>query len=131
MIRDYVSTDSERRADLWFHFEAGASIEERDKLLSERVDGSGLDIAVFSQNSEWRRENGWISHCYGKKEAAPIYVSTTPVKANTEIVSFLLPQTVSAAQSQVREVEVIGGRLLKSHISTRYSYGTQRSVGKG
>jgi hypothetical protein len=63
-------------------------------------------MVAFADNGTWRKEDGWVSHCYGEKQPAPTGVfSATGV---AEIVTFMLPGRIS--DRSVQEVEAIGGR---------------------
>jgi hypothetical protein len=114
MIRDYVHAQSETVADLWFHFESAANPlidigpEER-AFISDAANPKGLDLHAFSENGRWKREDGWVSHCYSQRESARIYVFSMPVSAESNVVSFLLPWE-KGKRWQVREIEVVGGR---------------------
>jgi hypothetical protein len=67
----------------------------------------GLKIASFAPGGRWAKEDGWVSHCYGERERAPVCVFSAPAEGAFEIITFLLPD---AAQRRVEEIEVSGGR---------------------
>jgi hypothetical protein len=80
--------------------------------VSERSGGldiAGLDIVVFHANGQWRREEGWVSHCYGKREPAAVYSYAGAAKSG-DLVTFLLPQVAAAPGYRVTELEAIGGK---------------------
>ena len=116
VVRDQVTSDAPHQADLWFHFETGATpliraVEDHAVMVTEGSERNGLDIAVFGENARWRREESSVSHCYGVKEEGRVYVSSATIDSDGEMVTFLLPHGVSAAtHSNVREVEAIGGK---------------------
>ena len=116
VVRDRVKAEGAHQADLWFHFETGATpmirvVEGQAVMLTEDSGSSGLDIAVFGEKARWRREESAVSHCYGMKEEGRLYVSSSNLDPEGEIVTFLLPRRVSSGTlCAVREVEAIGGR---------------------
>jgi hypothetical protein len=115
IVRDEVTSETEHRADLQFHFNADAAplIEIRDgelPYLVERGGEVGLDIAIAG-SGRWRREDGWVSHCYGEKSPARFYCYSALVSGDDELVTFMLPRAlVQEAQPRVREVEAVGGK---------------------
>jgi hypothetical protein len=78
IVLDEIESTGKHNADLWFHFDAGANplIEASDGaeiVLAEAGEQRGLDIAVFGDTGRWRREEGWVSHCYASREPARVY----------------------------------------------------------
>jgi Heparinase II/III-like protein/Heparinase II/III N-terminus len=115
IVRDQVGCQDEAKADLWFHFEPGINpvieADDRNTRLSERNSEAGLDIVVFDSNGKWRREEGWVSHCYGKREVAALYTYSSTIKGERDFITLLLPQIVkNGAEFRLVEVEAIGGR---------------------
>jgi hypothetical protein len=115
IIRDQVTSAAEHRADLQFHFNAEAAplievLDDELPYLTERGAHVGLDIAVAGRG-QWRREDGWVSHCYGEKSPARFYSYSALVNGDDEMLTFMLPRaSVSEIQPRVREVEAIGGK---------------------
>ncbi len=116
VIRDNVKSEGAHQADLWFHFETGGTpliqaVPDHAVMVTEGGDSSGLDIAVIGENARWRREEGWVSPCYGRKESSRVYVSSATINSDGEIVTFLFPRNVSSGvETRVREIEAIGGK---------------------
>jgi hypothetical protein len=115
IIRDLVLSEREHRADLWFHFEHQAkplieALENETVVLAEHHTTAGLDIATFGEKGNWRREDGWVSHCYGEREPARVYAFSALVNSHADLITFLLPQTSTGPRRAVREVETIGGK---------------------
>ena len=115
IIRDRVDSADDARADLWFHFEPGITpvieADHRNTRLSERISEAGIDIVVFDSDGKWRREEGWVSHCYGKRDTAALYSYSTRIKGKRDLITLILPQIVANnAEIRVIEVEAIGGR---------------------
>jgi len=119
IMRDKVESSGEHRADLWFHFDSGTHstlevVDDEMTIVNERDSAGGFNICAFLPGGAWMAENGWVSHCYGERDPAPLYAFSTPVEGNVEIVTFLLPQAgVKKTKSRVREVEAIGGKAFK------------------
>src|SRR5882762_1694490 len=114
VIRDRVQSDGEHRYDLWFHpnFEAtqvadGAGGSSKDLEVSGGA--TRLKISSFAGNSAWKRDDAWVSQCYGERAAAPGFVFSATASAGTDFVTFLVPQTLSE-RLLVHEIEAIGGR---------------------
>lgn len=115
VVRDRVTADTEHRVDLWFHFDSNAAplIEALDGQIANLVEhdgGTGLGIVTFADNGRWRREGGWVSHCYGERAPARVYSFSTLINGDNELLTFLLPRTDASEPGQVREVEAIGGK---------------------
>ena len=113
IVLDEIESTGKHNADLWFHFDAGANplIEASDGaevVLAEAGEQRGLDIAVFGDTGRWRREEGWVSHCYGSREPARVYAYSAQTAGNQRFVTFLLPRSERRRHS-VRAVEAIGG----------------------
>lgn len=110
VMLDEIKSTGRHDADLWFHFDAGANplIEATDRpevVLAE----TGLDIAVFGDAGRWRREEGWVSHCYGSREPARVYAYSAQTTGDSRFITFLLPRAEHRSY-EVREVEAIGGK---------------------
>jgi heparinase II/III-like protein len=116
IIRDLVTSRGEHQADLWFHFNAGAEpllevLDNNATVVRALSDTGGLDIRVFARDGRWKREDGWISRCYGEKEAARVYVFSLSATGDMELITFLLPQpAASSAKYAVSEIETVGGK---------------------
>lgn len=115
VIRDRVTSDKPHRYDLWFHFEVGAApnLEFADDFAAcvrEATGLAGLGISSFAKKSVWRREQAAVSHCYGHRGSAPLYVFSATVTGSHDLITFLLPQSQSESAPTLREVETIGGR---------------------
>jgi len=114
VVGDEVETHGMHSADLYFHFDSNTNplIEAGDGAeiaVSERSGDRGLDLMVFGKKGRWRREEGWVSRCYGKREPARTYVYSAENRGKRQFVTFLLPRTTTK-HFAVREVEAIGGK---------------------
>jgi hypothetical protein len=89
---DRLELTGKHQVDQWFHFESSSSPEM-------------IQILSFAENGAWSTEEGWISHCYAERAAAPVRVFSA-ANGNLEITTFLLPET----SPTVNQLEVTGGR---------------------
>ena len=83
--------------DLWFHFDPAAdplieAATEQDAFIAENTGETGLDVRAFAENARWRREDGWVSHCYAQKDPARVYVLSALLGDARSVVSLLLPR---------------------------------------
>jgi hypothetical protein len=110
IIRDRIEVTGKHQIDLWFHFAAGTSpvVSETESGQWVHENGAdGLTIACFAPEGRWAKEEGWVSHCYGERVAAPVCVFSALAEDTFEIVTFLLP---AGGEPGVEEIEVSGGR---------------------
>lgn len=115
ILRDQVWTTGTHHYDLHFHFAADArpvlEMEADAKAVRERKpDQPGLEIVTFGRDGGWRREDGWVSPCYGTRSPAPVLVFSTTGTGPQEFVTFLVPRTARSPKAALREVEARGGR---------------------
>ena len=114
IIRDRLRSAGERNVDLRFHFDPASDplIEadtEQDAFIAENTGETGLDVRAFAQNARWKREDGWVSHCYAQRDPSRVYVLSALLGDARSVVSLLLPRTALSRWS-VNEIEAIGGR---------------------
>ena len=114
VIRDRLKSVGERSADLWFHFDPASDplIEAaalQDTFIAENNGESGLDVHGFAESGRWRREDGWVSHCYAQKDPARIYVFSALLSGVRDAITLLMPRT-SKSRWRVGEIEAIGGQ---------------------
>jgi hypothetical protein len=124
VMRDRLMSEGRHRYDLWFHFETGAEpglqfADDSGATLREMQADSGLEISSFGQKANWRREKAFVSHCYGERAAAPVYVFST-VASSGDLLTFLLPKAKADPARRVCEVETIGGRAFEVSGETAY-----------
>src|SRR5215207_6006379 len=100
VVRDRVELAGKHQIELWFHFEAGTSPEVQGEFVRE----NGAKIVSFAPGGRWTTEDGWVSHCYGERVAAPVCVFSAAAEGAFEIVTFVLP-----AERLVAQIEVTGG----------------------
>lgn len=91
IVRDSVSSSQEHHIDVRFHFDSEPGTE------------AGLNINCFG-NGQWVEEEGFVSHCYGQKEAAKVLSFSGTLKGGGDVISFLLPQRQETEWS-VKEIE--------------------------
>ncbi|HEX8190095.1 MAG TPA: alginate lyase family protein, partial [Pyrinomonadaceae bacterium] len=86
VVYDRAGAVGAHRYDLNFHFAPDAAPSlVRDEggvelVREEGGPGAGLDLYVFGAGGAWRREEGWVSGCYGERRAAPVYVHTAEAR---------------------------------------------------
>lgn len=115
VMRDVVKTNGTHQYDLHFHFAADsdASLEQFEgttaSATERAADKSGLQIFSFTDNGDWRIENGWVSSCYGERSNAAVCTFSSKSECSQEFFSFLIPRRVNDTRVSVREIEAIGG----------------------
>jgi hypothetical protein len=114
VVRDHIKSASEQLVNLWFHFQPDSDLSiqasaVQPAFIAEGSDETGLDVYAFAENSHWRWEEGWVSHCYGQKDPSRVYVFSTALGGGRNAFTFLLPRA-NGARSRVTEIEAIGGQ---------------------
>jgi hypothetical protein len=114
LVRDHLKSSGEQNVNLWFHFDpASAPLIEaaagQEAFIADNSGDTGIDVRAFAKNGRWRREDGWVSHCYAQKESARVYVFSCLLGAESNAISLLLPRTAHA-RWHVNEIEAIGGQ---------------------
>jgi hypothetical protein len=94
LVRDRVEITGRHEIEQWFHFDAG-------------IIPTQLQIVSFAENGQWRMENGWVSHCYAEKTAAPVSVFSAIAHDDFEISTFLIPYPPE--EVTVNRVEMLNG----------------------
>jgi hypothetical protein len=99
-----------------FHFapDAEASIEEHGGAFCVRARaacGAGLEILAPRADGAWERREGWVSRCYGAREAAPVCTRSLTTTRPFDSLVFVLPHGAAARRaSRLKELEAEGGR---------------------
>ena len=113
IMQDRVELSGKHQLDLWFHFDSVTSPTLEGNCSRQWVNENngiaGLQIISFGAKGRWTKEEGWVSHCYGERAQAPVYVFSAPAEAKAEITTFLLPD-LKSGQFKVEEIDVSGGR---------------------
>ena len=119
ILRDQISSTGTHQLELRFHFAPGSNPElspltqhrSAPRMLTTEDQHTGnLNVATFA-DGDWRREEGWISHCYRERRPVPVWAFSAVSQGISELVTLLMPNAGSAAQpASMREVEAIGGR---------------------
>lgn len=117
VLRDRVETNGAHRYELRFHFapDADPALEIKDEVemvRESRHDAPGLALFGFATDvgGAWRKEEGWVSRCYGAREAAAVYGFHTEAEGAQEFVTFLIPRDAGEDVVRVREIKAEGGR---------------------
>ena len=123
VVRDQVESTGEHHLQPWFHLGSRAApLHGKDntvRIISENGHSAVLQMAAFAGNIEWRKEQRWISECYGEMKAAPVFSFTVLANASEELVTFLLPE-VAGHKSRVREIEALNGRAFEIDTEGRH-----------
>jgi hypothetical protein len=115
VIIDRVVSRGDHLLELGFHFDPRVaplhSHNNGVQVVSENGHTTRLELMTFAKSGEWRREQGWVSSCYGEKEKAPLFFFSVWMKGFEELVTFLLPQVTGLKERPtVREIEALEGR---------------------
>jgi hypothetical protein len=118
ILRDQVTASDIHQLELLFHFapdfDGQSTTSGRDGqpsmlIASDGGGGGSTTVATFGEGS-WRKEEGWISHCYGRRTGAPVWTYSAVSKGNTEFVTVILPGCDAVGSVTIRQVEAIGGK---------------------
>ncbi|HJX91739.1 MAG TPA: alginate lyase family protein [Pyrinomonadaceae bacterium] len=96
----------------WFHLDPGVEAQTSDANVVEVAEGHdfSLKMAIFAGKGSWNRETGWVSHCYGVKEDAPVLAYSTHVSETAELITFLVPQSSASVPAAINEIKAADGR---------------------
>jgi hypothetical protein len=111
IIHDRVRSEGRHSYGVRFHPDSGLNLDnagEGTRTISDS-NQDGLKLACFAENGTWQREDGFVSHCYAERVSAPSLVFASEAVANTDFLTFLLPQGKAESVAMVRAVEAIGG----------------------
>jgi hypothetical protein len=118
IMRDDLGSKGDHKIELWFHADPSLNLSFRsvDGEIAAATLGEGtsrFEVAVFGDGC-WRKEPGWVSHCYGEKQPAQVGVYAAAAKGDKQLLTFMLPQgeTVSRGCS-LCEMEVNGGNVFQ------------------
>jgi hypothetical protein len=117
VIHDRIKSEAAHQLELRFHFDAGIFrgddvTANHSRIVCSNEDGSGFEIINLGQGGSWKRENGWVSRCYGEKEPAPVGVFSQLTVGKADLITFLLPRSATR-QNRLTEIETIGGQAFK------------------
>lgn len=112
VIYDRIQSLGDHEVSAHFHFDSGVAPLQRHGNVVRVMKDAGapvsLQVALFANNGDWRKETGWVSHCYARRQPEPAFVFSTVAKGSHELITFLLPETLGS-KSLVREIEAIQG----------------------
>jgi Heparinase II/III-like protein/Heparinase II/III N-terminus len=125
ILRDQVESEGQHQLRSWFHFDSPvAPLHGKDnhvRVISENGDSVALQVSAFAEHGEWIRERGWVSHCYGGREEAPVFAFSVLANGSKELVTFLLPEIVGAnSKTPVREIEALDGRAFEVNYNGKH-----------
>jgi len=116
IIRDSLKCEGKHDIKAHFHFDSNAeplnSDTNRIRVFAENGHRAILEIATFAPSQgQWTQERGWVSHCYGEKEPAPIFAYSVLAENFAELITFLLPEEIGkGAKPTAREIEALYGQ---------------------
>ena len=122
LIRDHVDALGAHQIKTSLHFDSNVEpVLGKDHVLRAMKENAVLNVAIFGERGEWVRESGWVSHCYGKREEAPVFTFSLPSNGPVELITFLLPETAPAGvKPEVREFEALGGRAFEVNFHRKH-----------
>jgi hypothetical protein len=125
VLRDQVETSGMHYLELWFHLGSRAApLHDKDnavRIISENGNSASVQLAAFPGKIEWRKEQRWVSECYGEMKEAPVFAFTILANGSEELVTFLLPEVAGASQKpRVREIEALNGSAFEVQSDTRH-----------
>lgn len=118
ILLDRLSASATHNVELLFHFSphfkaqlTASAGNNKPHLLTAADSGTGSTFLATFGDGNWRREDGWVSHCYGSRTAAPVWTYSEVSKGNTDLVTFMVPECeVRINAPTVRQIEAIGGK---------------------
>jgi Heparinase II/III-like protein/Heparinase II/III N-terminus len=133
VLRDRIESLGDHELKAWFHFDSRvAALRGTDntiRVINDNGHPATLEIAAFARNGAWREERGWVSHCYGEKEEAPVFAFSVLAKGSDELVTFLLPEVAGVgSEPKVREIEALDGRAFEINIGGKHDVLMLRGV---
>lgn len=111
IVRDRVETTGAHRYELPFHFASDAAPVISDPCVVREggTDAQGIELFAFGAGS-WRREEGWVSRCYGARASAPVCIFESMGEGAQDFYTFMLPRGEGEPASHARELAAAGGR---------------------
>jgi len=116
VMRDFVKTAGKHDYRLNFHFSSDVNpqietAENGNSYVGETSDTeSGVRLLTFGDNGDWRKKEGSVSNCYGRKNDSPFLQFASSGIGAQEFFTFLLPTEIGENAPQVCETEISGGR---------------------
>ena len=100
IVRDALAARVNHRYAIRYHFPAGCTAMTRETQIVATQPGGDLCIQVFgSVEARPRIEEGWVSRCYGQREAAPVGVTEAEGSGPQEFVSVISINSIGAPSS--------------------------------
>ena len=95
--------------------------EHTIRVLRENGPGAALQVTTFGERGEWLRESGWVSHCYGSREASPVWVFSAEANGPVELITVMVSEQLGAAfPPVVREIEALNGRAFEINTENKH-----------
>jgi Heparinase II/III-like protein/Heparinase II/III N-terminus len=116
-VRPCASVDSSgergpHSVETHFHFAPGLELSGREYndafgIRAGAEGEAGLEILSPRADGEWARRDGWVSRCYGSREAAQVFTRSLNVAGVHDSFTFMLPRAADASGgAQLRELEI-------------------------
>lgn len=107
VVRDSLSAHAEHRYEWHFHFAAGcAAATEAQQVRVRASSGQELLLTARCQQTAelpFTIQTGWVSRCYGQREAAPVVNFALAVRGDFALETLLLPLPLDPVQRQQAE----------------------------
>ena len=114
IVRDRVATEGDHDVQVHFQFapDIRVAVQSADRVVARWGTNASelLEIGIFGQPGELRREEGWVSGSYGALSPAASCVFTARGMGTREIVSFLIPRTRTEESLVIHERAASNGR---------------------
>ncbi len=124
VLHDNVRSLGAHKLEAWFHFDSTvgplAITENTVRAISANDCSAGLQLSTFA-DGEWVTEERWVSHCYGGREAAPVFAFSMVAKGSDDLVTFLVPEVPGASlKSPVKRIKAVNGHAFEINIGERH-----------
>lgn len=117
LIHDLLTSPGAHQYDLWFHIaeEITPHLNGDGKSLNlTSSQENGAQITVCCNKGGWSSHDGWISTCYGRKNAAPVFAYSA-VDSSIEFFTFIVPCTQNNPVARVSQLKAAGGQAFEVH----------------
>jgi len=115
IVVDEIESNGTHEYLLPFHFVDSAqpklTVEEGFSVIRERPQNdAGVEIFIGSPDGAWHDETSWVSRAYRQRSKAKVPTLRFSASGATQIVSFIIPRRVDAANVTVRALKAEEGK---------------------